>query len=813
MDQAPPTAAGLEAEHFTKSSSLQNSSGAGRITEDVKTPGQQPATEAMPARTSDSQKAGAISRTPSESHKTLFKEAAAVMDKSVSNLASKFVVNRRLAVYNARGQSTHWKSRGIGSVASTERRLPGDGGPAAPRAHRDLTVIAKACDGIPIFQGLHRDDRRALYENMYQLQYNPGEKVVVQGEEGRNFYVIVQGSPVVRIKKDDGPDDKQDEAKSPPSESPDCKSPTTSIMDKGKGAAEPAAEPKEIVKRMYPGDTFGEVALLHACPRSATVAAEDSLVKVWALDCVTFKQLLSKAAFRRRTRFVKLLSSVPLLAPLTDYNRLQLADALEAKSYAPNQDIIVQGDVETACFHIIEKGEVSVLIENGTREVNKLGEGDFFGEVTLLGELQPPTATVRSIVVTDTVTLDRAAFRRLLGTEALKSTFSTTMKRYVFEANNDKGNLGRMSRVSTAVVSGAINHSSNGLRALFKPLGMGALKLKTMYGPGKPRDDPLMLGKGLTRNDFKFLKELGVGMSAVVYLAMMPSQNNRLVVMKMMKKTKLLRLNQVDNVMREKELLQAYRSPFIVSSYGSFQDEAYLYLILEYVAGGELFSLLVELRVVPVDTARVYAAQVLLALEYIHNSGHVYRDLKPENMLLAGDGHLKLADLGFCKPLKRGEKTYTTCGTADYMAPEVMLCQGHDKAADYWAFGVFIFEMLAGCAPFESRSESERYNKILRGLLVFPEDFNLQARDIVSKLCVVDVSKRLGCNVQGVEEIKEHPFFAELNWVIMSKQKNTPPYVPKVTPEAQLQAITPLQFREQGKIEEPKEVKKAFERF
>lgn len=145
-------------------------------------------------------------------------------------------------------------------------------------------------------------------------------------------------------------------------------------------------------------------------------------------------------------------------------------------------------------------------------------------------------------------------------------------------------------------------------------------------------------------------------------------------------------------------------------------------------AGGELFSLLVELRVVPVDTARVYAAQVLLALEYIHNSGHVYRDLKPENMLLAGDGHLKLADLGFCKPLKRGEKTYTTCGTADYMAPEVMLCQGHDKAADYWAFGVFIFEMLAGCAPFESRSESERYNKILRGLLVFPEDFNLQVR-------------------------------------------------------------------------------------
>mmetsp|Transcript_39149 Transcript_39149/g.54353 ORF Transcript_39149/g.54353 Transcript_39149/m.54353 type:complete len:817 (+) Transcript_39149:48-2498(+) len=655
---------------------------------------------------------------------------------------SKFVTARRVAVYNARGHSTIVTSSN--ATKSSERRLPGDGGPAAPRAHRDVQVIAKACDGISIFQGIHKEDRRALYESMYQLEYQPGENIVCQGEDGRNFYVIVQGSPVVR-----------------------------SMKEHAKG---------DVQHRMYPGQTFGEIALLHACPRSATVTCVDSKVKVWALDCVTFKQLLSKSAFNRRARFVQILARVPLLSPLKEYNRQQLADALMPMSFQQGDVIIVQGQVESARFHMVERGHVSVQLADG-RVVNRLGEGSYFGEVTLLG-LDPPTATVVAETETETLTLDRASFQRLLGSDAVKASFSQSMKTYVFDEAGENA-LTRFGRQSFMAL---FNGTTNGIRALFKPLaGLGELgsnrrSHETGLEPKEQMEGDHGIGEGMTRADLEFIKELGMGMSAKVYLCRIPKLDNRLVVVKMMKKSNIIQLLQVENVLREKSILSCFQSRFIVGCYGSFQDQDYLYLILEHMAGGELFSLLVELNVVPASMARMFAAEVLLGLEFMHRNGLVYRDLKPENMLITRGGHIKIADLGFCKPLERGEKTYTTCGTADYMAPEVMLCQGHDKAADLWAFGVFIFEMLAGRAPFESQSDSERYNKILRGQVHFPEDFNLLAKDIVSKLCVVDISRRLGCTAEGIKEIKQHPFFADLDWVALEEGRILALHHPKITP-------------------------------
>eukprot|EP00854_Cymbomonas_tetramitiformis_P008667 gene8667-10284_t len=247
------------------------------------------------------------------------------------------------------------------------------------------------------------------------------------------------------------------------------------------------------------------------------------------------------------------------------------------------------------------------------------------------------------------------------------------------------------------------------------------------------------------------------------------------------------------------------------NSWGHFQDNCNLYLLMEYMAGGELFNLLVEKRRFPLPMARFYGAEVLLALEFIHSQGHVYRDLKPENILIADNGHIKLADMGFCKPLARSEKTYTTCGTADYMAPEVMLCQGHDRSADIWAFGVFLFEMLAGqsvstlmevsgngveftyllgCLIYVQRFDGKaaeqeaalasRYHRILTGLIKFPDDFNLQAKDLVSKLCSVDLTKRLGMYGNGYDDIKQHPFFADLDWFQTENCLTKPPYLPKL---------------------------------
>ncbi|KAK3271499.1 hypothetical protein CYMTET_20158 [Cymbomonas tetramitiformis] len=709
------------------------------------------------------------------------------LDEERPSTPSRWVNSRRQAVYNARGNSVFNDS---GST-SIERRLPGDGGPDAKRAHKDINVIAKACDGIAIFQGLHSEDRRQLFENMYMLEYSVGENIVTQGEDGRNFYVIVEGNPAVRV-----------------------------LGPKGEVVFE---------DKLSPGNTFGEVSLLHSCPRRATVSAELERVKVWALDRNTFKQLLSGAAFQRREHFSELVKGNRLFQSLSSYRSLQLADAFLPMFFNVDDVIIQQGSMEASRFHLIDNGRVDVYIQGEQSEVNTLVAGDFFGEVALIQDI-PPTATVTAVTEVDTVSLDRANFRRLLGGKAILSSFYLNMRTYVFDkqeavpASPGRARQRSLSRArslsqgfkamqdlalceSLSGSSGNLSSPMSSPDMARSPLSPAAsspdfLKLKCGEPPGSPfssfssspgspaffapehhsaeMEPPRPHFKNLKRSDIVFLKELGIGMSGIVYLCKLPNHQNQLVVIKMMRKSKLLRLNQVQNVIREKDILMEYQDPFIIPCWGHFQDNCNLYLLMEYMAGGELFNLLVEKRRFPLPMARFYGAEVLLALEFIHSQGHVYRDLKPENILIADNGHIKLADMGFCKPLARSEKTYTTCGTADYMAPEVMLCQGHDRSADIWAFGVFLFEMLAGYAPFEGKTDTDRYHRILTGLIKFPDDFNLQAKDLVSKLCSVDLTKRLGMYGNGYDDIKQHPFFADLDWFQTENCLTKPPYLPKL---------------------------------
>ncbi|KAK3267659.1 hypothetical protein CYMTET_23799 [Cymbomonas tetramitiformis] len=153
-----------------------------------------------------------------------------------------------------------------------------------------------------------------------------------------------------------------------------------------------------------------------------------------------------------------------------------------------------------------------------------------------------------------------------------------------------------------------------------------------------------------------------------------------------------------------------------------------------------------------------------------------HADLKPENILISETGNIKLADFGFCKEVEEGGRKYTVCGTTDYMAPEVLLCQGHDRAADLWAFGIMIFELLAGVPPFECETDDEMVCKCLQGDIIFPSDFNLQARDLVKSLCKVDPQQRLGMDlVNKTEDIKAHPFFTGVEWSNMSRLLVKPP--------------------------------------
>lgn len=176
---------------------------------------------------------------------------------------------------------------------------------------------------------------------------------------------------------------------------------------------------------------------------------------------------------------------------------------------------------------------------------------------------------------------------------------------------------------------------------------------------------------------------------------------------------------------------------------------------------------------------RFYAAQVCLMFEYLHSKNIIYRDLKPENILIDKSGYLKLTDFGFAKICEG--RTYTLCGTPEYLAPEILLNKGHGKPVDWWTFGVLVYEMIAGIDPFNDEDPMLIYQKILKGKLKFPQSFNSNAKSLVKHLLESDLSKRYGNLKGGVSDIKNHRFFKGLDWDNLVNMKITPPYIPKVS--------------------------------
>lgn len=254
---------------------------------------------------------------------------------------------------------------------------------------------------------------------------------------------------------------------------------------------------------------------------------------------------------------------------------------------------------------------------------------------------------------------------------------------------------------------------------------------------------------------------LGTGSFGRVRLAK-DKTSGQYVALKILKKAEILRLKQVDHIMSEFSILRTISHPFLVNLLFYTQDERYLYFVLEYIPGGELFTYMRNLGKLEVSQARMYAAQITLMFEYLHSKNIVYRDLKPENLLLDPDGYLKLTDFGFAKIVE--SRTYTLCGTPEYLAPEILLNKGHGKPVDWWTLGIFIYEMLAGIDPFSDDDPMAIYQKILKGKVRFPRNFDSSAKSLVKHLLVADLSKRFGNLRNGPTDVKGHRWFAEINW-------------------------------------------------
>eukprot|EP00045_Choanoeca_perplexa_P001202 m.18368 g.18368 ORF g.18368 m.18368 type:complete len:492 (+) comp10795_c0_seq1:71-1546(+) len=302
----------------------------------------------------------------------------------------------------------------------------------------------------------------------------------------------------------------------------------------------------------------------------------------------------------------------------------------------------------------------------------------------------------------------------------------------------------------------------------------------------------------ITIRDFELRKTIGRGAFGEVKLAQ-KRDDGRIFAIKILRKSDMLAKDQVAHVRAERDILVAASSDWVVEMYYAFQDSVNLYLIMEFLPGGDMMTMLIRYDTFSEETTRHYIAETIQAISSIHDLGFIHRDIKPDNLLLTDDGHIKLSDFGLCTGLKQAHRTdfyrhvtaqhahrgkalstrdkkrswkanrralaYSTVGTPDYIAPEVFTQQGYTRTCDWWSLGVIMYEMLVGYPPFCSDTPHETYKKIMnwQETLVFPPETNFseEAEDLIRRFCC-DHSARIGR--EGVDEIRAHPFLAEVDW-------------------------------------------------
>lgn len=231
----------------------------------------------------------------------------------------------------------------------------------------------------------------------------------------------------------------------------------------------------------------------------------------------------------------------------------------------------------------------------------------------------------------------------------------------------------------------------------------------------------------------------------------------------------------------ERNILADVGFPFIVRLNYAFQTAGKLYLILDFLRGGDLFTRLSKEVMFTEEDVKFYLAELALALNHLHGVGIIYRDLKPENILLDQDGHIALTDFGLSKQPLGESKTYSFCGTVEYMAPEVVNRKGHTFAADWWSFGVLMYEMLTGNLPFHGSNRQDTMNQILKTKLGMPENLSPEAQSLLRALFKRNPQNRLGASPDGIEDIKKHEFFATVDWKALVNKKVRPPFIPAVS--------------------------------
>ncbi|XP_018549570.2 LOW QUALITY PROTEIN: cGMP-dependent protein kinase 2-like [Lates calcarifer] len=495
----------------------------------------------------------------------------------------------------------------------------------------------------------------------------------------------------------------------------------------------------KLLGEMHPGTVFGELAILYNCKRTATVKAV-SQSHIWALDRQTFQTIMMQTTQARHEEHFSFLRSVSLLRELPEEKLAKIVDCLEVDSFEKGEYIIREGE-EGNTFFIIAKGEVIVTQSTEgfaePQEIKTLGVGDYFGEKALISEDVRSANIICNENDTHCLVVDRDNFNQMVGTYEELQAY---LKEYVEELSRSDERRN------------ALPHSPQTDSAEAQELRMLRERIALL-----PPHQPFQ--------ELEVIATLGMGGFGRVELVKLKDEDTTFA-LKCIKKKHIVDTRQQEHVYSEKNILQQTNSAFIIRLFRTFRDDKFVYMLLEVCLGGELWTLLRDMGCFDEATARFCTGCVLEAFDYLHTMGIVYRDLKPENLLLDAEGYVKMADFGFAKKIGLGKKTWTFCGTPEYVAPEVIMNKGHDFGADCWSLGILIFELLTGNPPFVGSDPIKIYTMVLHGIekVDFPKRIGKHPDDLIRRLCKLNPVERLGNKKNGIIDIKKHKWFRGFNW-------------------------------------------------
>ncbi|XP_051510722.1 cGMP-dependent protein kinase 1 isoform X2 [Myxocyprinus asiaticus] len=482
------------------------------------------------------------------------------------------------------------------------------------------------------------------------------------------------------------------------------------------------------LRNLTSGDVFGELAILYNCKRTASVKAITS-VKLWCIERQTYRSIMTNKSKQKREQLMGFLKTARTLKALNDIQLSKIIDSMEEVKFQ-KKDVIVREGAEGNTFYIILKGEVLVTknVSGQQKIIRKMGEGEHFGELALIREIHR-TATCTAVGAVTCFSIDKEVFEETIPIESLE-----------------------------------LHDDSDLLEDIKKPEEVGSntsLMLKdlipVLYQEGRYQGEPVTLGVG------------GFGRVELVTTL----HHRKYFAMKKIIKKHIVAKRQEGHILLEKRILLAIRCDFIVRLHAAFKDSRYIYMIMEFCSGGEIWTKLKEVGRFEENIAVFVTACVVEGYAYLHKKGILYRDLKPENLMMDTKGYVKLVDFGFAKELSRGEKTYSFCGTPEYMSPEIIQNQGHDFAADFWSLGILVYELLVGSPPFSSSEPQKIYAKILDGVVNYPTYLGEGAKSLISKLCRSRPGQRLGNTKNGIKDVRHHrvPATLTLTAFLMTRPK------------------------------------------